>query len=457
MVKDHGRAEDVTQEVFVSALRRMRATERPIAFKPWIYEIAKNACIDQFRRSKRAEEVSLRRRRRRSRPPTTAGSWRRPGARRRGRRQAGARRPVRRVRRPVGHAPRDPRAARARGPLLPRDRRAHGHEPPGRREHAVPRPPAADRGVRRAASRRALPARSSDLSRPRPSARSGTREQRRLARHVAHCQPCRREALPPGSTPRSSRTSRCASAPRRRSPACCRSRSSARRGGGSGDGAPGLAASSSGPGWMTHVPMLSDQLSGGWGKLATAAAVLVAGVGAAGVGTKVAGGHDGRPRPSAPPRRRRGVRAARPRRPSGSARWARGQARRAHQSAGRGGGRSAPRHPERQRRRAPARPRRPRALPATGGRSTPAASTAGAGRRRHEASGGELPAAGGDPVAPVRRSWTTSARPSRRSSTASPDTVRRRHRAGHRTRHRDRQRRGRARSRARPESGPALP
>src|ERR671916_771863 len=58
MVKDHQRAEDVTQEVFVSALRRMRATERPIAFKPWIYEIAKNACIDQFRRAKRAEEVS---------------------------------------------------------------------------------------------------------------------------------------------------------------------------------------------------------------------------------------------------------------------------------------------------------------------------------------------------------------------------------------------------------------
>src|SRR5215203_5814179 len=58
MVKDHGRAEDVTQEIFVSALRRMRQTERPIAFKPWVYEIAKNACIDQFRRSRRAEEVS---------------------------------------------------------------------------------------------------------------------------------------------------------------------------------------------------------------------------------------------------------------------------------------------------------------------------------------------------------------------------------------------------------------
>ncbi|MET0819266.1 MAG: sigma-70 family RNA polymerase sigma factor, partial [Solirubrobacteraceae bacterium] len=58
MVKDHGRAEDVTQEVFVAALRRMRATERPIAFKPWIYEIARNACIDAYRRSRRGEEVS---------------------------------------------------------------------------------------------------------------------------------------------------------------------------------------------------------------------------------------------------------------------------------------------------------------------------------------------------------------------------------------------------------------
>src|SRR5215212_9155545 len=59
MVKDHGRAEDVTQEVFISALRRIRATDRPIAFKPWVYEIAKNACIDAFRRAGRAEEVSF--------------------------------------------------------------------------------------------------------------------------------------------------------------------------------------------------------------------------------------------------------------------------------------------------------------------------------------------------------------------------------------------------------------
>src|SRR5437588_1525478 len=59
MVGDHGRAEDICQEVFISALRRLRHTDRPIAFKPWIYEIAKNACIDEFRRTRRTHEVSL--------------------------------------------------------------------------------------------------------------------------------------------------------------------------------------------------------------------------------------------------------------------------------------------------------------------------------------------------------------------------------------------------------------
>jgi len=59
IVGDHGRAEDIAQEVFISALRRMRATERPIAFKPWIYEIAKNASIDEFRRTRRIQEVPL--------------------------------------------------------------------------------------------------------------------------------------------------------------------------------------------------------------------------------------------------------------------------------------------------------------------------------------------------------------------------------------------------------------
>src|SRR5436190_21704848 len=59
MVRDRERAEDITQDVFIAALRRLRETETHIAFKPWIYEIAKNACIDAFRRSRHTTEVSF--------------------------------------------------------------------------------------------------------------------------------------------------------------------------------------------------------------------------------------------------------------------------------------------------------------------------------------------------------------------------------------------------------------
>lgn len=57
ILHDADRAEDVSQEVFISVLRRLRDTERPIAFKPWVYQIARNACIDEFRRAQRSHEV----------------------------------------------------------------------------------------------------------------------------------------------------------------------------------------------------------------------------------------------------------------------------------------------------------------------------------------------------------------------------------------------------------------
>ena len=58
-LRDDARAEDVTQEAFFSALRRLRATDSEIAFKPWIYEIARNAAIDSYRRTSRAQEVPI--------------------------------------------------------------------------------------------------------------------------------------------------------------------------------------------------------------------------------------------------------------------------------------------------------------------------------------------------------------------------------------------------------------
>lgn len=59
LTHDHHRADDLAQEVFISALRRLRATDRPIDFRPWIYEIARNACIDEYRRNRRMVEVPI--------------------------------------------------------------------------------------------------------------------------------------------------------------------------------------------------------------------------------------------------------------------------------------------------------------------------------------------------------------------------------------------------------------
>ena len=286
MVKDHGRAEDITQEVFVSALRRMRETERPIAFKPWVYEIAKNACIDQFRRSRRAQEVSLQ-----ADEGLNASDYGKL----------------------VGSEPTPDAAVAAkqdfdnlRGAfvglsdthheiLVMRELEGLSYREIG--ERLGMSRPAVESTLFRA--RRRLSEEYDDLStgarcrrvqgliETAASSRLGTREERRLSRHVAHCRPCRREALAAGldesilthvPLPRRAARKIAGLLP---FPLLGRSRS--------GDG----------PGWSAQLPMLSDQLAGGWGKLAAAAAVVVAGVGASGVGTHVSGSQPDRDRPAA--------------------------------------------------------------------------------------------------------------------------------------------------------------
>ena len=59
MVSDHARAEDIAQEAFMSALRGLRSSAQEISFRPWMYEIAKNASIDHLRRTRRGAEVSI--------------------------------------------------------------------------------------------------------------------------------------------------------------------------------------------------------------------------------------------------------------------------------------------------------------------------------------------------------------------------------------------------------------
>jgi RNA polymerase sigma factor (sigma-70 family) len=282
MVKDHGRAEDITQEVFVSALRRMRETERPIAFKPWIYEIAKNACIDQFRRSKRAEEVSLQAED--GLAPADYG-------------------------RLVGSdpAPHDAVAAKqeldnlcgAFGGLsdthheilVMRELEGLSYREIGDRM-GMSRP-AVESTLFRARRRlteeydelvsgaRCL--RIQSLIATAVETRLGTRESRRLARHVAYCQPCRREALAAGLD-----AAILTHVPLRK-------RAAAK--------VASLLPFPLFERWMSQAPAVGDPVAGGWGKLATAVAVVIAGVGVAGVGTQVVGGgdHDGPKRATARP------------------------------------------------------------------------------------------------------------------------------------------------------------
>ena len=274
MVKDYGRAEDITQEVFVSALRRMRQTERPIAFKPWIYEIAKNACIDAYRRGRRAEEVSF---------------------------DADDRLSAADYGRLVATGP-SPDAAVDTKQDLDHLCGAFGGLSESHHQILVMRELEGlsykDIGERMGMSR---PAVESTLFRARKrlgeeydelasgarclriqaiiadagGTRVGLRDQRKLARHVSHCQPCRRLAAHAGlDVPVPART-RIAEkiAGLLPLPAFLR----LRRG---GDEA---AATSGGGGnrWAAHLPMFADSLQSGWSKAAAGvAAILVAGAGA---------------------------------------------------------------------------------------------------------------------------------------------------------------------------------
>ena len=275
MVKDHQRAEDVTQEVFVSALRRMRATERPIAFKPWAYEIAKNACIDQFRRSKRAEEVSI-----------DADDGLAPAD----------------YGRLVSHEP-VPDAALVAKQQLDDLCGAFGGLSEAHHEILVLREleglsykqigekmgmsrPAVESTLFRA--RRRLTEEYDELASGQrcqriqsiivnaSSGRLGARDTRRLARHVAHCQPCRREAFAAGvdSALVTRRTVGRRAIEKVASlfpiPLLLR----------------GRRGSSGADGWVNQLPAFSDHAAAGGAKLAAIAAIVVAGLGA-GVGTQV--------------------------------------------------------------------------------------------------------------------------------------------------------------------------
>jgi RNA polymerase sigma factor (sigma-70 family) len=267
MVKDHGRAEDVTQEVFVSALRRMRETDRPIAFKPWIYEIARNACIDHFRRSKRAEEVAL------DGDDSVAGREPSPDA------AVLAKQDLDDLCGALGGL-----SDTHHEILLLRELEGRSYREIGERLGMTR--PAVESTLFRARRRLseeyqelatgASCRRVRDLIATAVARSLGARDSRRLARHASHCTPCRREALAAGLDP-----AMLTFVPLRRRAAAKISTLPP---------FPALARLLRGVGGDAGGPLgaLSEQLGGGWAKAVAAVAVLVAGAGAGGVGSKIA-------------------------------------------------------------------------------------------------------------------------------------------------------------------------
>jgi len=49
----HHDAEEVVQDAFMRALTSLRATERPMALRPWLYAIVRNRALDELRRPHR--------------------------------------------------------------------------------------------------------------------------------------------------------------------------------------------------------------------------------------------------------------------------------------------------------------------------------------------------------------------------------------------------------------------
>ena len=52
-------AEDVLQEVYLTAFLKFHQLKDPAAFKPWLLAIARNRCNDYFRRQYKNPEISV--------------------------------------------------------------------------------------------------------------------------------------------------------------------------------------------------------------------------------------------------------------------------------------------------------------------------------------------------------------------------------------------------------------
>jgi RNA polymerase sigma-70 factor, ECF subfamily len=59
IVRDKEAAEDITQEVFITVYNKLYTFNKEYKFSNWLYQIAKNKCIDYVRKYKRVYEANV--------------------------------------------------------------------------------------------------------------------------------------------------------------------------------------------------------------------------------------------------------------------------------------------------------------------------------------------------------------------------------------------------------------
>jgi len=59
MVQDHGMAEDITQEVFITVYRSILSFNEKSSISTWIYRITVNKCLDHLRAKKRQKRSGI--------------------------------------------------------------------------------------------------------------------------------------------------------------------------------------------------------------------------------------------------------------------------------------------------------------------------------------------------------------------------------------------------------------
>jgi len=59
MIRDKEAAEDITQEVFIIVYKKIYTYNREYKFSSWVFQIARNKCIDFMRKYKRVYEANI--------------------------------------------------------------------------------------------------------------------------------------------------------------------------------------------------------------------------------------------------------------------------------------------------------------------------------------------------------------------------------------------------------------